>query len=136
LFDVDNPVTFTLGVDDINVIQFSGAGSFTAGTGLDLDGTEFSLADGYGDTKNPYESKTSKHFLAAPNATNGVPTFRAILASDIPTLNQNTTGTADNVTGTVAVANGGTGATTAAGARTNLEAANVQYLTTTIATGN
>jgi hypothetical protein len=44
----------------------------------------------------------------------------AIQAADVPTLNQNTTGTASNVTGTVAVANGGTGATTAANARTNL----------------
>ncbi len=33
-----------------------------------------------------------------------------------PTLNQNTTGTASNVTGTVAIANGGTGQTTAAAA--------------------
>jgi hypothetical protein len=32
-----------------------------------------------------------------------------LLAEDVPTLNQNTTGTADNVTGIVAVANGGTG---------------------------
>ena len=36
----------------------------------------------------------------------------AIVAADIPTLNQNTTGTAANVTGTVAIANGGTGITT------------------------
>jgi hypothetical protein len=36
----------------------------------------------------------------------------AIQAADVPTLNQNTTGTASNVTGTVAVANGGTGAAT------------------------
>jgi hypothetical protein len=34
-----------------------------------------------------------------------------IQAADVPTLNQNTTGTASNVTGTVAVANGGTGST-------------------------
>ena len=39
------------------------------------------------------------------------------------TFNGNTTGTADNVTGVVAVANGGTGATTAAAARSNLGAA-------------
>jgi hypothetical protein len=32
-----------------------------------------------------------------------------IQASDVPTLNQNTTGNAANVTGTVAIANGGTG---------------------------
>jgi len=35
----------------------------------------------------------------------------AIQAADVPTLNQNTTGTAANVTGVVAVANGGTGLT-------------------------
>ena len=39
-----------------------------------------------------------------------------------PTFNQNTTGTASNVTGTVAIANGGTGSTTAAGALTALGA--------------
>jgi hypothetical protein len=82
-----------------------------------------SLAANYGDTLNPYASKTAKYILAAPNAADGVPTFRAIVASDIPTLNQNTTGTASNVTGTVAVANGGTGGTTATDARTNLTAA-------------
>lgn len=39
------------------------------------------------------------------------------------TFNGNITGTADNVTGVVAVANGGTGAANAAGARSNLGAA-------------
>jgi len=42
--------------------------------------------------------------------TTGVPSIA--VAVDFPTLNQNTTGTANNVTGTVAVANGGTGLTT------------------------
>jgi hypothetical protein len=72
-----------------------------------------SLDSGYGDTQNPYASKTANYVLAAPNGSSGVPTFRAIVAADIPTLNQNTTGTAGNVTGTVAIANGGTGQTTA-----------------------
>ena len=72
-----------------------------------------SLDSGYGDTQNPYASKTANYVLAAPNGSSGVPTFRAIVAADIPTLNQNTTGTADNVTGVVAIANGGTGQTTA-----------------------
>jgi hypothetical protein len=40
-------------------------------------------------------------------------TMSAIQSADVPTLNQNTTGTAANVTGTVAVANGGSGVTTA-----------------------
>jgi hypothetical protein len=53
-----------------------------------------SLSSGYGDTQNPYASKTANYVLAAPNASAGVPTFRAIVAADIPTLNQNTTGTA------------------------------------------
>jgi hypothetical protein len=44
----------------------------------------------------------------------------AIQAGDVPTLNQNTTGTASNVTGTVAIANGGTGQTTQAAALTAL----------------
>jgi uncharacterized coiled-coil protein SlyX len=47
----------------------------------------------------------------------------AIQAADVPTLNQNTTGTAANVTGTVALANGGTGATSASAALTALGAA-------------
>jgi hypothetical protein len=72
-----------------------------------------SLSAGYGDTLNPYASKTANFVLAAPNGSAGVPTFRAVVAADIPTLNQNTTGTASNVTGTVAIANGGTGQTTA-----------------------
>lgn len=72
-----------------------------------------SLASGYGDTQNPYASKTANFVLAAPNGSAGVPTFRAIVAADIPTLNQNTTGTASNVTGVVAIANGGSGQTTA-----------------------
>jgi hypothetical protein len=71
-----------------------------------------SLAASYGDTQNPYASKTANNFLAAPNGSAGAPTFRAIVAADIPTLNQNTTGTAANVTGIVAFANGGTGETT------------------------
>jgi len=48
------------------------------------------------------------------------PTGSAASLTSFPTFNQNTTGTASNVTGTVAVANGGTGGTTASGARTNL----------------
>jgi hypothetical protein len=72
-----------------------------------------SLASGYGDTQNPYASKTANYFLSSPNGSAGVPSFRAIVAADIPTLNQNTTGTASNVTGTVALANGGSGQTTA-----------------------
>ena len=78
--------------------------------------TTVSLASGYGDTQNPYASKSAAYFLASPTGSSGVPTFRAIATTDIPTLNQNTTGTASNVTGVVAVANGGTGVTSSSGA--------------------
>jgi hypothetical protein len=57
-----------------------------------------SLASGYGDTLNPYASKTANFVLAAPNGTAGVPTFRAVVAADIPTLNQSTTGSAATLT--------------------------------------
>ena len=43
------------------------------------------------------------------------------LTGSVPTWNQNTTGTASNVTGTIAVANGGTGATSASEERTALD---------------
>jgi hypothetical protein len=90
-----------------------------------------SLSAGYGDTLNPYASKTANFVLSAPNGSAGVPTFRAVVAADIPTLNQNTTGTASNVTGTVAVANGGTGVTTSTGT-TNVVLSNSPTLVTPI----
>lgn len=84
----------------------SGAGTVTqiiAGTGLsggtiNVSGT-IALATAYGDTVNPYASKTANYVLAAPNGSAGVPTFRALVAADIPTLNQNTTGTAASISG-------------------------------------
>lgn len=63
-----------------------------------------------------FQSKAQNTFFAAPNGSAGAPTFRLIVAADVPTLNQNTTGTASNVTGVVAIANGGTGQTTKAAA--------------------
>jgi hypothetical protein len=42
--------------------------------------------------------------------------MNTIQVADVPTLNQNTTGTAANVTGVVAIANGGSGQTTASAA--------------------
>ena len=52
--------------------------------------TTISLADAYGDTKNPYGSKTQHHVLAAPSTASGTPSFRALDASDIPALNYQT----------------------------------------------
>ncbi len=104
----------------INGTSTSLGGSINVGTVTSVTGTSpvassggntpaISLASGYGDTQNPYASKTANFVLAAPNGSAGTPTFRAIVAADIPTLNQNTTGTASNVTGIVNAVNGGTG---------------------------
>jgi hypothetical protein len=75
-----------------------------------------SLAANYGDTQNPYASKTANFVLAAPNGSAGVPTFRAVVAADIPTLNQNTTGNAATVTTNANL----TGAITSSGNATSL----------------
>lgn len=60
-------------------------------------------------TLSSFASQSAKTFLAAPTGGAGAPSFRVIAAADVPTLNQNTTGTASNVTGIVALINGGTG---------------------------
>lgn len=101
----------------------SGGGTVTSVTGtgtvsgITLSGTvtstgNITLGGTLSVTPSNFSSQTANTFLAAPNGTSGVPTFRSIVAADIPTLNQNTTGTASNVTGVVATANGGTGQTT------------------------
>lgn len=78
--------------------QFSGTVTSVTGTSPVASSggvtPAISLSAGYGDTLNPYASKTANFVLAAPNGSAGVPTFRAVVAADIPTLNQNTTGTA------------------------------------------
>jgi hypothetical protein len=135
LTDIGN-ASLTNSAITINGTSTSLGGSINVGTVTSVTGTApvvssggatpaISLAASYGDTQNPYASKTANFVLAAPNGSAGVPTFRAIVAADIPTLNQSTTGTASNVTGTVAIANGGTGATTAPTARTALGATTV-----------
>jgi hypothetical protein len=60
---------------------------------------------------------TSGSYLRG-NGTNVV--MNTIQVADVPTLNQNTTGTAAGLSSTLVVGSGGTGATTASGARTNL----------------
>jgi hypothetical protein len=57
---------------------------------------------------------STKKFLTqtGTGSVSAAPSWGTIASGDVPTLNQNTTGTASNVTGTVAVANGGTAQTT------------------------
>ena len=73
-------------------VSLSTAGAVTSVTGtspvVSSGGTTpaISLASGYGDTQNPYAAKTANYVLAAPNGSSGVPTFRALVAADIPAL--------------------------------------------------
>ena len=98
----------------------------TTGTASNVTGTVAIANGGSGQTSaqsamNAFAGAITSGQYLRGNGTNVV--MAAIQAADVPTLNQNTTGTAANVTGTVAVANGGTGATTAGAALTSLGAA-------------
>lgn len=98
----------------------------TTGTASNVTGTVAIANGGSGQTSaqaamNAFAGAVTSGQYLRGNGTNVV--MAAIQAADVPTLNQNTTGTAANVTGTVAVANGGTGATTAGAALTSLGAA-------------
>jgi hypothetical protein len=64
------------------------------------------------DTAYGWGNHASAGYVVSGGAL-GTPSSGNLANCTFPTLNQNTTGTASNVTGTVAVANGGTGSTTA-----------------------
>lgn len=58
----------------------------------------FSNASAGTDYLAPFGSQTANYIYAAPNGSAGSPTFRALVAADVPTLNQNTTGSAATLT--------------------------------------
>lgn len=80
----------------------AGSGTVTS-VGLALP-SEFSVTGSpvttSGTLTGAWASQTANLVFASPNGSSGVPTFRALAAADIPTLNQNTTGTAGGLTGT------------------------------------
>ena len=72
------------GVTSITLTQGTGISIGSSGTAITSTGTRtISLADNYGDIKNPYASKTARYVLAAPAAENGVPSFRALTKEDV-----------------------------------------------------
>jgi hypothetical protein len=108
---------FTITSNDAFTGTVTSVGGTGTVSGLTLTGTvttsgNLTLGGTLAVTPSDFASQSANTVLAAPDGSAGTPTFRALVAADVPTLNQNTTGTAANVTGTVAIANGGTGQTT------------------------
>jgi hypothetical protein len=111
-----------------SVFSISGNPITSSGTlALTYSGTALPIANGgSGATTaqtaiNAFAGAVTSGSYLRGNGTNVV--MSAIQAADVPTLNQNTTGTASNVTGTVAIVNGGTGTTTAQNAINSLAGA-------------
>ena len=91
----------------------------TTGTAANVTGVVAVLNGGSGTTTaqgaiNTFAGAVTSGSYLRGNGTNVV--MSTIQVADVPTLNQNTTGTAANVTGTVAIVNGGTGQSTASAA--------------------
>jgi hypothetical protein len=79
--------TITLGTTNLAFAQFSGAGQIIAVSGLVKNGNNIGLATAYGDTINPFASKTQRTVLAAPTgAGGGAPSFRSLVAEDLPSI--------------------------------------------------
>jgi hypothetical protein len=108
-YPASNPAGYTSNTGTVTSV--SGTGTVS---GLNLSGTvtttgSLTLGGTLAVLPSNFASQTANTVLAAPDGAAGTPTFRSIVGADI--------------TGTVAVANGGTGSTTAGAARTNLSAA-------------
>ena len=74
-------------VTGVQVQATSPVVSSTSGNATTSLNTTISLANAYGDTKNPYGTKTANYVLAGPSSGNAAaPTFRALVATDIPSL--------------------------------------------------
>jgi hypothetical protein len=107
----------TVGTDAMNWVQFSGAGSITAGDGLTKDGNTINVVG------------TTDRITANANSVDIASTY--VGQSSITTLGTITTGTWNGTD--VAVADGGTGSGTASGARTNLAETPTSGQTTSVA---
>jgi hypothetical protein len=92
---VEDLATFEVGVDDITWVQFSGAGTFTAGDGLILDGPEFNVVG------------TANRITANADSIDIASTY--VGQTSITTLGTVTTGTWS--ASTIAADKGGTGQT-------------------------
>jgi hypothetical protein len=97
-YNSTNPNGYTTNTGTVTSVGGTGTVS-----GLSLSGTvtstgNLTLGGTLSVTPSNFSSQTANTFLAAPNGSSGTPTFRTIVAADVPTLNQNTTGNAATAT--------------------------------------
>ena len=88
-YSSDNPNGYTSNAGTVTSVRVRASSPISSSSNslqrTSLD-TTISLENAYGDTKNPYGSKTRNYVLAAPNGSAGNPSFRALVAADIPSL--------------------------------------------------
>jgi hypothetical protein len=97
------------------LLRTNGDGSALTGITVDLTTVLPAYTNNAAKVLAVATNETGVEWIAISNTVTDAATL-----TNFPTLNQNTTGTASNVTGVVAIANGGTGATNAANARVTL----------------
>jgi hypothetical protein len=107
-----SPLTISSNAISLGTVPVSsggtGATTLTSGSLLKGNGTSAISAASAG---TDYSAGTSALGTGILKSTTSTGVLTIATASDFPTLNQNTTGSAASVSGTVAVANGGTGLT-------------------------
>jgi hypothetical protein len=92
----------TIGTDPISFTQFSGAGTFTAGNGLDLDGTVFSIDETITATRSYVDGEVDAH--TGLTSAHGV-TGNVVGTSDSQTLTNKTLGSGTVLSADIDAAN-------------------------------
>lgn len=85
----DAPLSYNSNTTKLSIAQASASSSGY------LNSTDWNT---FNNKMNAIGVQSANTIYAAPNSINGAPSFRALVAADIPTLNQNTTGNAGTAT--------------------------------------